>query len=70
MPTVFEPIGAGIAVALINKFIINNPNLWVSVCRCQEPHHEEAHEDASSSTTSVNDAELIHYHNFNPWMHT
>ena len=61
MPTVFEPIGAGIAVALINKFIINNPNLWVSICGCQKPHHEEAHEDASSSARSVNDVE-IHYH--------
>ena len=60
MPTVFEPIGAGIAVALINKFIINNPAIWVSVCGCHNPYHEEAHEDASSSTTSVNDVE-IHY---------
>ncbi len=69
MPSVIEPIGAGIAVALINKFIINNPNVWVTVCGCGKPHHEESHEDASSSTTSVNQAE-IHVHHFDPWMHT
>jgi hypothetical protein len=61
MPTIIEPIGAGLAVALINKFIINNPNLWVTICGCGKPHHEESHEDSSSNTTSVNDAE-IHIH--------
>ena len=67
MPTVVEPIGAGLVVALINKFIISNPSLWVTICGCGKPHHEESHEDArdddSSTTTSVNDAE-IHVHHF------
>lgn len=61
MPTIIEPIGAGIAVALINKFIINNPSLWDTIFGCGRTHHDASHEDASSSTTSINDAE-IHIH--------
>ncbi len=61
MPTVIEPIGAGLAVALINKFIINNPSLWETIWGCGKPHHDDSNDDASSNTTSVNDAE-IHVH--------
>lgn len=61
MPTVIEPIGAGLVVALINKFIINNPHFWALVSGCGKPHHDESHEDASSSTTSINDIE-VHVH--------
>ena len=63
MPSVIEPITAGLVVALINKFIINNPSVWVSVCGCGKPHHDDSHEDASSSTTSIND-DVAHVHHF------
>ena len=70
MVAIIEPVGAGLVVALLNKFIINNPNLWMSICGCGHPQHDESHEDASSSTTSVNDAELVHTHHLTPWIHT
>ena len=63
MVAIIEPVGAGLLVALINKFIINNPGLWARICGCEHPHHEESQEDASSSTTSVHDIE-VHIHHF------
>ena len=63
MVAIFEPVGAGLLVALINKFVINNPSVWVHICGCGHPHHDDSHEDASSSTTSVNDIE-VHMHHF------
>jgi hypothetical protein len=68
MPTVVEPIGAGLAVALINKFIINNPSLWMFICGCGEPQHnndqDESHENSISSSATVNDVELHVHHTF------
>ena len=70
MPTIFEPIGAGLIVALISKYIINNNYICDSVpCTAKKEEPEIVEEDSSSNTTSVNDAE-IHVHHFNPWMHT
>ena len=62
MTSVLEPIGAGIAVALINKFIINNNYLW-SMCSGSRPGKEDDHEDniSSTSTTTVDTVE-IHAH--------
>jgi len=62
MTSVLEPIGAGIAVALINKFIINNNYLW-SLCSGSRPSKEDVHEDniSSTSTTTVDTIE-IHAH--------
>ena len=62
MPTIIEPIGAGIAVALINKFIINNPSLWEFAFGCGKTLHDDARDDDSSTTTSVNDAEIYVHH--------
>ena len=59
MPAIIEPVGAGLLVAIINKFIINNPMLWERICG--KPQHDDSHEDASSSTTSVNDIEIPHH---------
>ena len=70
MPTIFEPIGAGLIVALISKYIINNNQICDSVCATKKEEPEIVEEDSSSNTTSVNGAELIHTHNFDPWMHT
>ena len=67
MPTIFEPIGAGLIVALISKFIINNDKLCKCTANSEEP--EIIEDDSSSNTTSVNGAE-IHIHHMTPWMHT
>ena len=69
MPTILEPIGAGLIVALISKFIINNDNVCQPVCTDKLEELEIVEEDSSSATTSVNGAE-VHVHLFNPWMHT
>ena len=47
---ILEPIAAGLAVALINKFVINNNWLWEQ-WGCQA--ESEDHEDCASSTTSA-----------------
>ena len=63
MPTaILEPIEAGLIVALVNKYIINNDKLWEYLCgttRVEEAKQDQ--EDASSTTTSINDA-AIHVH--------
>ena len=73
MPTILEPIGAGLLVALISKYVINNKPLCDSICETCEAKEEEleiVEECSSSNTTSVNGAELIHIHHFDPYMHT
>ena len=70
MPTIFEPIGAGLIVALISKYVINNNHICDSVCKTKNEEPEMFEEDSSSNTTSVNSAELIHVHHFDPWIHT
>ena len=64
MTTVIEPIAAGLVVALVNKFLINNPMMWINVCGCGHDPRDELQEDASSSTTSVNDVAATHHHIF------
>ena len=70
MPTIFEPIGAGLIVALISKYIINNNNICDRICETKVVEPEIVEEDSSSNTTSVNSAELVHIHHFDPYMHT
>ena len=69
MLAILEPIEAGLIVALISKLIINSPKFG-EFMRCSTPEPEPEHEDSVSNTTSVNDAELVHIHHFDPWMHT
>ena len=71
MVAILDPIEAGLIVALISKLIINNPKFWECI-GCSNPmlEPEPEHEDNSSNTTSVNEAELVHIHHFDPWMHT
>ena len=71
MVAILEPIEAGLIVALISKLIINHPKFWECI-GCSNPtlEPEPEHEDNSSNTTSVNEAELVHIHHFDPWMHT
>ena len=73
MPTILEPIGAGVLVALISKYIINNKPLCDSIsetCETKEEELEIVEECSSSNTTSVNSAELVHIHHFDAWIHT
>ena len=70
MPSILEPIGAGLLVALISKYVINNNQLCDRICETKEEEPEIVEEDASSNTSSVNSAELVHVHHFDPWMHT
>ena len=71
MPTILEPIGAGLLVALISKYVINNKPLCDSICEAKEEEPEIVEDECSSSnTTSVNSAELVHIHHFDPYMHT
>ena len=73
MPTIVEPIGAGLIVALISKYVVNNKPLCDSMCEtCQtkEEEPEIVDECSSSNTTSVNGAELVHIHHFDAWIHT
>lgn len=61
MPTILEPIGAGLIVALINKYIINNHHL-LDYCKGTNDTTIE-HDDAiSSSSISTTDAIEIHAH--------
>ena len=57
MTTILEPIGAGLAVALINKFIINNSWLWQ---QCTTPRNEDDDDEctSSSSTTTIDTVEV------------
>ena len=61
MPTILEPIGAGLIVALINRYIISNNNLFDYCTRANETIIE--HDDAvSSSSISTTDAIEVHAH--------
>ena len=69
MIPIIEPKEAGLIVALISKLIINNPKFWEFI-GCSTPEPAPEHEESSSNTTSVNDAELVHVQHFDPWMHS
>ena len=63
MPTVLEPIGAGLVVAIFNRYILSGW-LWNQLAGCgpQVPHREDEAECVSSSSTSATDAVEIHAH--------
>jgi len=58
----FEPIAAGIAVAIFNKYILIkiDPLGWCYTKCCEEKEEEEC---ASSSSTSVT-SDACHVHHF------
>ena len=65
MTAILEAVGAGAAVAVINKFIINNNWLWNIFLGCTAhptKEYNEDHECTSSSSTSTIDAIEIHTH--------
>ena len=59
MTSLFEPIAAGIAVAIFNKYILNklDPLGWCYVYCCEK---EEEECMSSSSTTVTSDACRVH----------
>ena len=63
---IVEPIIAGLTVGIINKWILNNSDLWQwcvahtscsNVTTVELNHHED---DLSSSNTTVSDLSLAH----------
>ena len=61
MVRVMETIAAGLIVAVINKWLINNNRVWDFFCSTTA-REDIVHEDASSSTTSINDFTEAHVH--------
>ena len=61
MRSIFEPICAGIAVAIFNKYILNKLDPF-AYCHAQCCHKEEEEDCVSSSSTSVvSDARRAHH---------
>ena len=62
MTSLFEPIAAGIAVAIFNKYILNklDPLGWCYVQCCEKDQEEDCMSSASTSVTS----EICHIHHF------
>ncbi len=61
MPTILEPIGAGIIVALINRYIISNNHLF-DYCKTGNETIIEHDDAVSSSSITSTDAIEIHTH--------
>ena len=61
MPTLLEPIGAGVLVALINKLIINNHHLF-DYCKGDKDIVIENDDSVSTTTSSTIEAVEIHAH--------
>ena len=62
IPSFFEPIGAGIAVAIFNKYILNKLDpLAYCYAQCCETEAEEEDCVSSSSTSVVSDACHVHH---------
>ena len=59
MPSIIEPIGAGLIVALINKFIINGHGLWGQRSGCKDTKNHDTNDAVpSSSTTTIETIEI------------
>ncbi len=60
LPSMFEPIGAGITVAIFNKDIFNrfDPFAYCYAQRCEKEEEDDC--VSSSSTSGVSDA--CHFH--------
>ena len=62
MPTILEPIGAGIIVALINRYIISNNNLFDYCTGTNETIIEHDGAVSSSSISTTGAIEITHAH--------
>ena len=61
MPSILEPIGAGIIVSLINRYIISNNHL-LDYCKGTNETVIEHDDAVSSSSITSTDAIEIHAH--------
>jgi hypothetical protein len=63
---IIEPVCAGIMVALINKYLLNNLGGWWQSCSAEEiivDEHEMEDDSVSSTNTTITDAEIhVHCH--------
>ena len=59
MPSILEPIAAGIVVSLINKYILSKLDLF-SVCKSDAPAIPHEEEDCASSSSSAVTADVAH----------
>jgi hypothetical protein len=63
---IIEPVCAGIMVALINKYILNNLGGWWHSCSVEEiivDEHETEEDSVSSTNTTIVDADVqMHCH--------
>ena len=62
IPSIFEPVGAGIAVAIFKKYILNKLDPF-AYCYAQCCEKEEEGDCVSSSSTSVV-SDACHVHHF------
>ena len=62
MPSIFEPVTAGIAVAIFNKYVLNkfDPLGWCYAHCCEKENNDDC---VSSSSTSAT-ADACHVHHF------
>jgi hypothetical protein len=56
----FEPISAGIAVAIFNKYILNKFD-FLALCYAACCEKEEEDCTSSASTSTINDASHVHH---------
>ena len=61
MPSILEPIAAGIAVAIFNKYILNKLD---PLCWCYQHCCEKDEEDCMSSTSTSVTSEACHVNHF------
>ena len=62
MPSILEPIAAGIVVSLINKYIL--PKLDIFRPCASPPDEKQTEEDCVSSVSSASTAGSIHHIHF------
>lgn len=61
IPVFIEAILSGVSVSLINKYLIQNNNLFFGCCKDTIFERQPTeHDDSASSSTTTNDAEITH----------
>ena len=64
MPSILEPIGAGIAVAIFNKYILSrfDPFAYCRQVCCKEEEEDEECTSSSSTPTVIDCNHVHHFH--------
>jgi hypothetical protein len=60
--SIFEPVGAGLIVSLINRFIVNNHSLWSFCYDVSHIYLNNDNDDVSSNSTTTIDSVEVHAH--------